>query len=134
MFDNLIKNWTSQSNEFLVSWKFTYIEGVFITNTKLKRVQLSLFHSFLLLTDFSFWNQSPSLIIQVSVKTLYFSYSTTRKEPRKESFSRPHFETSKLVLCFGFIWFLTNFRLWSWATEIRPWSSSWIISVSNSNG
>ena len=30
---------------------FTYIEGVFITNNKLKRVQLSLFHKFLSLTD-----------------------------------------------------------------------------------
>ena len=91
----LVKTERVSQTTFECLESLTYIEGIFITNTKLNRVQLSLFHTFLLLT--------------VSVKTLYFSVSTRRKE----SFSGSHsdFQTSKLVLYFGFIWFLTNFRL-----------------------
>ena len=47
---------------------FTYIEGVFITNSKLKRVHLSLFLTFLLLTDICFKNRSPSLNFEASVQ------------------------------------------------------------------
>ena len=47
----LVKTERVSQTAFECLESFTYIEGVFITNTKLKHVQLSLFHTFLLLTD-----------------------------------------------------------------------------------
>ena len=143
MFDNLIKNWTSQSNEVLVSWKFTYmlyVGGVLslllhITsiNTKLKRVQLSLFYIYLVLTDFSFWNQSPSLIIQVSVKTLYFSYSTRRKESFSTAQLRNLTFVSALFLDKFPSLIMMSYRDPSLVVKLNYFSFYfyWIISISN---
>ena len=79
---------------------------------------MSSFLTFLLLNDICFKNWSPRLNFQASVQDFYISISTRRKN----SSSRAHFVTSKLFLYFGFIWFMTSFRLW--APQMRPWSSN----------
>ena len=54
---------------------------------------MSLFLTFLLLTDICFKNQSPRLNFQASVQDFYISISARRKS----SFSRAHFVTSKHI-------------------------------------
>ena len=66
-FDCLNKKWISKSNSLLVSWKSHVYGGSFTTNTKLERVQLYLFHTFLFLIAFSFKFHRQYLIFQESV-------------------------------------------------------------------
>ena len=81
MFDYLIKNWTSQSNCLLVSWKSHLYGGGFVLILNLNAFNCPYF------IHFSYWLTSASKInrqvkfFRQVFKTFIFFVSTTRKEP-----------------------------------------------------
>ena len=109
VFDYLIKkNWTSQSNDLLVSWN--YGTNIYY---QLKHIYFTLFHTFMLLTDFRFKNSIAKFFFRQASKTIYVPVSCTWKESLEPIFIRNFASNMSLIYLF---------HSWLWAARIRPWS------------
>ena len=128
MFDYLIKNWTSQSNCLLVSWKSHLYGGSFVLILNLNAFNCPYF------IHFSYWLTSASKIHrQVKFFRQVFKTFIFLSVPRGRSLWVEGNLISNFETCLSFRPYSILDKFPSLSSTDPSWSSNWIISVRNSN-